>query len=139
MPFQTCIKWQLGPVFHKRVVIRMCVGRLETSESALDRFNAVVFEKTISNFLQLFCAKFSLGFSVGCVFFPCFSTYCMFQKHLKPRFSLIFHERVATRLCVSRLETSGSALERFNTEVFEKTIFKIFATFFVRKFSLGFR
>jgi len=32
----------------------MCVRHLETSESALEMFNAVVFEKKISNFLQLF-------------------------------------------------------------------------------------
>ena len=41
-------------------------------------------------------------------------------------------------MCVSHLETSDSALEKFNDVVFEKN-FKFFATFFVRNFPLGFQ
>ena len=44
----------------------------------------------------------------------------VFKDAIFSDFSLIFHKRVATRMCVRRLETSGSALERINTEVFTK-------------------
>ena len=63
VPFQTSAKSTFWPVFHKMVVIRMCVGRLETSESALERFNAVLFEKKIFNFFATFFVRnFPLGF-----------------------------------------------------------------------------
>ena len=54
-------------------------------------------------------------------------------------FLRLFFTKGATRTCVSRLETSESALEMFNTEVFEQKFFKSFATFFVRNVPLGFR
>ena len=134
-----CTFGHFWPIFHERVATRMSVRRLETFGSALERFNTEVFEKKMFKILATFLCEIFPSVFGRMRFFPCFSTYCMFQRYLKSRFSLIFYERVATNTCVSRLETFGSALEMFNTEVFEKKIFKIFATFFVRNFPLGFR
>ena len=37
--------------FHKKIAIRMCVSRIETFESTLERFNAAVFGGNSSFFL----------------------------------------------------------------------------------------
>ena len=48
------------PVFHRKAAIYMRVSRPETCESALERFNSLVFGKTFRVFCNCFCAKFPL-------------------------------------------------------------------------------
>ena len=52
--FQTLLKCPFLHIFHLKVVICMCRSRLETCESALERYAALLFGKTISSFLQFF-------------------------------------------------------------------------------------
>ena len=51
------IKMEILPCFHQKVAICMCRSRLETCESALERFNALVFGNKISRFSQLFLCE----------------------------------------------------------------------------------
>ncbi len=57
MTFQASPKWQFWAGFHKKRVTDASVRRPETSESALERFNAEVFKKKFSSFLQLFLCE----------------------------------------------------------------------------------
>ena len=71
--FQTFTKWQFLCNFQKKVAIRSQMCRTALIRSALEMFNAVVFEKTkFQNFRNFFCAKCSLRFSVRSVIFPYF-------------------------------------------------------------------
>ena len=104
--------------------LQMSHGNLP--KCGLGKFNAEIFEKKIFKIFATFlCEIFPQVFGR----MPCFFPYCMFQMHLKSRFSLIFHERVATRACVRRLETPGSGLEKFNTEVSKKKFSKFLQLF----------
>ena len=47
----------IWPIFDENVAMRTSVRRLEMFESALERFNALVFGKKISSVLQLFLCK----------------------------------------------------------------------------------
>ena len=54
MTFQASPKWQFWAVFHKKRATDASVRRPETSESALEMFDAVVCEKIIFNFFATF-------------------------------------------------------------------------------------
>ena len=63
MTFQASPKWQFCAVFHKKRATDAPVRRPETSESALEMFNAVVFErKKFQIFTSFFVRDFPLGF-----------------------------------------------------------------------------
>ena len=107
-------------------------SRLETCESALERFAALLFGKKFQVFCSFSSAKFSLGFAVRGVFLVYFDISNAIKIVIFP----YFHLKVAIYMCRSRLETCESALERLAALVIGEKISRFLRLFFRQNFPL---